>query len=114
IASLLLPAGRIAHSRFVIPLELLENNTCGIKQNTHLAELMQEVELIIWNEAPMIQKYAFEALDKTLKDLLGHLILPVIPKGKRADIVQACINRSVLWKYCKVFMLTRSMGVNGC
>ncbi|GKB60691.1 ATP-dependent DNA helicase PIF1-like protein [Tanacetum coccineum] len=43
IASLLLPGGRTAHSRFVIPLELMENNTCGIKQNTHLAELMQEV-----------------------------------------------------------------------
>ncbi|GKB37272.1 ATP-dependent DNA helicase PIF1-like protein [Tanacetum coccineum] len=39
IASLLLPAGRTAHSRFVILLELLENSTCGIKQNTHLAEL---------------------------------------------------------------------------
>ncbi|GJX77883.1 ATP-dependent DNA helicase PIF1 [Tanacetum coccineum] len=43
IASLLLPAGRTAHSRFVIPLELMENSTCGIKQNTQLAELMQEV-----------------------------------------------------------------------
>ncbi|GKD13128.1 ATP-dependent DNA helicase PIF1-like protein, partial [Tanacetum coccineum] len=46
IASLLLPAGRTAHSRFIIPFELLENRTCSIKQNTHLAELMQEVELI--------------------------------------------------------------------
>ncbi|GJV66231.1 ATP-dependent DNA helicase PIF1-like protein [Tanacetum coccineum] len=111
IASLLLPAGRTAHSRFVIPLELLENSTCGIKQNTHVAELMQEVELIIWDEAPMTQKYAFEALDKTLRDILGYpapknqnkifggltvllggdfrQILPVIPKGKRADIYYA-------------------------
>nr|GEU77125.1 helicase [Tanacetum cinerariifolium] len=40
-------ARRTAYSRFFIPLELLENNTCGIKQNTHLAELMQKVELII-------------------------------------------------------------------
>ncbi|GKC42571.1 ATP-dependent DNA helicase PIF1, partial [Tanacetum coccineum] len=32
IASLLLPAGRTAHSRFVIPLELMENSTCGIKK----------------------------------------------------------------------------------
>ncbi|GJR09502.1 ATP-dependent DNA helicase PIF1 [Tanacetum coccineum] len=134
IASLLLPAGRTAHSRFVIPLELLENSTCGIKQNTHLAELMQEVELIIWDEAPMTQKYAFEALDKTLRDILGYptpsnrnkifggltmllggdfrQILPVIPKGKRSDIVQACINRSELWKHCKVFTLTRSMRVH--
>ncbi|GJS31269.1 ATP-dependent DNA helicase PIF1-like protein [Tanacetum coccineum] len=43
IASLLLPAGRTAHNRFVIPLELLENNICGIKRDTHLAELMQEI-----------------------------------------------------------------------
>ncbi|GJX36237.1 ATP-dependent DNA helicase PIF1-like protein [Tanacetum coccineum] len=28
-------------------------------------------------------------------------ILPVIPKGKRADIVKACTNRSELWKHCK-------------
>ncbi|GJR41658.1 ATP-dependent DNA helicase PIF1-like protein [Tanacetum coccineum] len=71
IASLLLPGGRMTHSRFVIPLELMENNTCRIKQNTHLAELMQQVQLIIWDEAPMTQKYAFEALDKTLRDILG-------------------------------------------
>ncbi|GJW62631.1 ATP-dependent DNA helicase PIF1-like protein [Tanacetum coccineum] len=116
--------GRTAHNRFVIPLELLENNTCGIKQNTHLAELMQQMELIIWDEAPMTQKYAFEALDKTLRDILGYpvpdkrnkifgemtallggdfrQILLVIPKGKRADIVHACINSSELWKHCKV------------
>ncbi|GKE44063.1 ATP-dependent DNA helicase PIF1-like protein, partial [Tanacetum coccineum] len=118
------PGGRTAHSRFFIPLELLENSTCGIKQNTYLVELMQQVELIIWDEAPMTQKYAFEALDKTLRDILGYRapekqdklfggvtvllggyfrqILPVIPKGKRAYIVHACINRLELWKHCKV------------
>ncbi|GJY89562.1 ATP-dependent DNA helicase PIF1-like protein [Tanacetum coccineum] len=95
---------------------------------------MQEVQLIIWYEAPMTQKYAFEALDKTLRDILGfqnpekreqifggmtvllggdfRQIIPVIPKGKRPDVVQACINRSELWKHCNVFTLTRSMRVN--
>ncbi|GKE98721.1 ATP-dependent DNA helicase PIF1-like protein [Tanacetum coccineum] len=94
-------------------------------------ELMQQVELVIWDEAPMTQKYAFEALDKTLWDILGYpvpdkrnkifggmmtllggdfkQILPVIPKGKREDIVQACINRLELWKHCKVSTLKRSM-----
>ncbi|XP_071695229.1 uncharacterized protein [Rutidosis leptorrhynchoides] len=66
IASLLLPDGRTAHIRFVIPLELLENSTCGIKQNTHLAELLHEVKLLILDEAPMTQRYAFEVFDKTL------------------------------------------------
>ncbi|GJU15982.1 ATP-dependent DNA helicase PIF1-like protein [Tanacetum coccineum] len=91
-------------------------------------------DLFIWDYASMTGKYAFEALNKTLRDILGKTtsenrnkifggltvllggdfrqILPVIPKGKRADIVQACINRSVLWKHCKVFTLTRSMRVN--
>ncbi|GKB70493.1 ATP-dependent DNA helicase PIF1-like protein [Tanacetum coccineum] len=123
IASLLLPGGRTAHSRFIITLKLVENSTCGIKHNTYLAKLLQQVQLIIWDEAPMIQKYDFEALDRTLRDILGYKnpekrnaifegvivllgddsrqILPVIPKGKRAEIVQACINRSELWKSCK-------------
>ncbi|GJV77617.1 ATP-dependent DNA helicase PIF1-like protein [Tanacetum coccineum] len=131
IASLLLPAGRTAHSRFVIPLELMENSTCGIKQNTQLAELMQEVQLIIWDEAPMTQRYAFEALDTTLRDILGfkdsekrhqifggmtvllggdfRQILPVIPQAKRPEVVQSCINKSELWRYCKVFTLTPKM-----
>nr|GFB18334.1 hypothetical protein CTI12_AA123990 [Tanacetum cinerariifolium] len=60
IALLLLSGRRTTHSRFVIPLGLLENSTCGIKQNTHLAELMQEVQLIIWDEALMTQKYALK------------------------------------------------------
>ena len=134
IASLLLPGGRTAHSRFVIPLELMDNSTCGIKQNTHLAELIKEAKLIIWDEAPMTQRYAFEALDKTLRDILGfenpenrerifggmtvllggdfRQIQPVIPKAKRPEVIQASINRSDLWKACKLFTLTRSMRVN--
>ncbi|XP_021979692.1 uncharacterized protein LOC110875797 [Helianthus annuus] len=134
IASLLLPGGRTAHSRFAIPLELLHGSTCGIKQNTQLAQLLQEVKLIIWDEAPMMKKYAFEARDKTLRDILGLVvytnrervfggipvllggdfrqILPVIPKGKRQDVVNACINRSVLWKSCQLFTLSQSMRVS--
>ncbi|GJS87307.1 hypothetical protein Tco_0769943 [Tanacetum coccineum] len=34
--------GKTAHSRFVIPHELMENSICDIKQNTHLAELIQQ------------------------------------------------------------------------
>nr|GEY07328.1 hypothetical protein [Tanacetum cinerariifolium] len=58
---------------------------------------MQEVQLIIWDEAPMTQRYAFEALDITLRDILGF---------KDSE------RRSELWRYCKVFTLTRSMRVN--
>nr|GEW45233.1 helicase [Tanacetum cinerariifolium] len=82
IVALLLLGRRIAYSRFIIPLELLENSTCGIKQNTYLAELVQEVQLIIWDKAPMTQKYTFEALDNTLRDILG------LETGKKRENLQ--------------------------
>ncbi|XP_071715040.1 uncharacterized protein [Rutidosis leptorrhynchoides] len=126
--------GRTALSRFVIPLELMENSTCSIKQKTHLAALMHEARLIIWDEAPMTQRYAFEALDKTLKDILGskneanraklfggmpillggdfRQILPVIPKGKRQEVVNACINRLELWKFCHLHTLSRIIEID--
>nr|GEY50095.1 uncharacterized protein [Tanacetum cinerariifolium] len=54
----------------LLTVDLLIRLNC-IKQDTQLAELMQEVQLIIWDEAPMARRYDFEALDTTLRDILG-------------------------------------------
>nr|KAJ0215763.1 hypothetical protein LSAT_V11C300143230 [Lactuca sativa] len=70
IASLLLPGGRTAHSRFIIPFELTEDSFCNINPDGELASLIRKTSLIIWDEAPMVHKHAFEALDRTFKDLL--------------------------------------------
>ncbi|XP_076951525.1 uncharacterized protein LOC143624915 [Bidens hawaiensis] len=67
IASLLLPAGRTAHSRFRIPIDLSDDTTCDIKKNTQLGQLLTEATLIIWDEAPMNNRKCFEALDRSLK-----------------------------------------------
>ncbi|XP_019167801.1 PREDICTED: ATP-dependent DNA helicase PIF1-like [Ipomoea nil] len=124
IASLLLLGGRTAHSRFAIPIAVNEDSTCNISQGSHLAQLIMQSKLIIWDEAPMMHKFCFEALDraKNPKNLdmtfggktvvLGgdfRQILPVIPKGTRQDIVGACINASYLWRSCKVFRLTKNL-----
>uniref|UniRef100_A0A2N9GSG7 ATP-dependent DNA helicase n=1 Tax=Fagus sylvatica TaxID=28930 RepID=A0A2N9GSG7_FAGSY len=136
IAALLLPGGRTAHSRLQIPIIVTEESTCGIKQGTHAAELMTKVSLIIWDEAPMAHRYCFEAVDRSLRDILRFTntnsvnkpfggktvvlggdfrqILPVVPKGQREDIVDASINRSYLWKFCKVFTLTQNMRLQQC
>nr|XP_016465484.1 PREDICTED: ATP-dependent DNA helicase pif1-like [Nicotiana tabacum] len=135
IASLLLPGDRTAHSRFVIPLNLTEDSTCNIKQGTPLANLIVKAKLIIWDEEPMMHKYCFEALDKTLRDILRfkdtsnlerpfggktvilggdfRQILPVIPKGTRQDIVNASLNSSYLWPYCQLLTLTKNMRLQG-
>ncbi|XP_019191668.1 PREDICTED: uncharacterized protein LOC109186192 [Ipomoea nil] len=135
IASLLLPGGRTAHSRFAIPLAVYEDSTCNIKQGSPLAELIIKSKLIIWDEAPMMHKHCFEALDRTMRDLMRfknsrsstmtfggktvvlggdfRQILPVIPKGTRQDIIQASINSSYLWNNCEVLRLTKNLRLRG-
>ena len=72
VASLLLPRGRTAHSRFKIPFDITEAATCGIRRGTMLAELLQISALIIWDEAPMTHRRCFEALDTTMRDILSE------------------------------------------
>ncbi|XP_057717893.1 uncharacterized protein LOC130932562 [Arachis stenosperma] len=108
IAALLLPNGRTAYSRFKISLSVNQDSICNIRQGTPLARLISSVKLVIWDEAPMLNKFCFEVLDKCLKDVLrfdrgynphapfgGKIvvlggdfrqILPVIPRGSREEI----------------------------
>ncbi|XP_077215968.1 uncharacterized protein LOC143850628 [Tasmannia lanceolata] len=136
IAALILQGKRTAHSRFEIPINHEENSTCSINQGTQLAKLITRASLIIWDETPMHHRYAFEAVDKTLKDILRfddlnssdnpfggktvmlggdfRQILPVVPKGGRHEVVLASINNSYLWDYCMVFNLKTNMRLNPC
>ncbi|KAK9714657.1 hypothetical protein RND81_06G110100 [Saponaria officinalis] len=132
IAAILLPGGRTAHSRFGIPINVTENSTCpGIKPNTELTELLIRTKIIIWDEAPMMHRFCFEALDRSLRDVMRfsadgdcnlpfggkvvvfggdfRQILPVIPKGGRQDVVYASLCSSYLWHSCKVLKLTKNM-----
>ena len=136
IASLLLPGGRTTHSWFKIPINVTEDSFCCIKQGSSLAELIVRTRLIIWDEAPMMHKHCFEALDRSLRDLrrctnqrnsylpFGGItvvfgsdfrqILPVIPKGSRQDVVNGTINSSYIWDYCKVLRLTKKYEIVEC
>ncbi|KAK9150642.1 hypothetical protein Syun_008951 [Stephania yunnanensis] len=69
-ATLLIPSGKMAYSRFCIPLAINEYSTCNIKQMSDFVELIAKARLIIWDEAPMVHKHCFEALDKTWRDVL--------------------------------------------
>ncbi|XP_076933572.1 uncharacterized protein LOC143599520 [Bidens hawaiensis] len=137
IASLLLEGGRTAHSRFLIPINLTEYSICPVKGNTDVYELSKKTSLTIWDEAPMIHKHAFEALDMTLNDVMNGdsgntseavfggkvvvfggdfwQILPVVTNGTRSECVNACINSSYIWSKCKVLKLTKNMRLTvGC
>ena len=129
IASLLIPGGRTAHSRFGIPLQVHETSSCGIKPNTPLAALILRAKIIIWDEAPMLHSHCFEAVDRGFRDVLKIVdkrnkdipfggkvvvfggdfrqILPVIPKGTRPEVINSTINSSLLWDFCEVLTLTK-------
>jgi hypothetical protein len=70
IASLLLLGSRTAHSRFKIPIDLHNELTCNITQHMKVAELVRKADLIIWDEALMMHRRAFEVVDRTLCDLM--------------------------------------------
>ncbi|XP_021984671.1 uncharacterized protein LOC110880456 [Helianthus annuus] len=131
IASLLMSRGRTTHSRFHIPINLDEGSMCHIRVDGDVAYLLKHTRLIIWDEAPMVHRHAFEALDRTFKDVLvdksnrhsdvlfgGKVIvfggdfrqiLPVIPNGSRHEIVNASLSSSYIWSHCKLLTLTKNM-----
>jgi ATP-dependent DNA helicase PIF1 len=83
------------------------------------------MKLIIWDETPMSNKLAFEAMDRTLRDLtdrnepfggivfvmLGDFcqVLPIIPWGSHADMISTSIKNSYLWESVEVFRLLENM-----
>lgn len=127
IASLLLPGGKTTHSKFGIPINPDEFSTCTITQGSDQANLIKAASLIIWDEAPMMSRHCFEALDRSMADLIGNndnlpfggkvvvlggdfrQVLPVIHGAGRPEIVLASLNSSHLWKHVKVLKLTKNM-----
>lgn len=129
IAALLLPGGRTSHSRFKIPLEINAQSTCFFSKQADLTALIRAADLIVWDEAPMQHKHCAEAVSRTLakyfkapdeeEKVFGgktvvfggdfQQILPVIPKGSRAEIVSASLCKSLLWRSITPLFLTRNM-----
>ncbi|XP_023733202.1 uncharacterized protein LOC111881041 [Lactuca sativa] len=95
----------------------IEEYVCKINRDSDLATLLRKTSLIIWDEAPMVHKHAFEALDRSLKVVFrsenstnsdipfeGKVIvfggdfrqvLPVIPGGSRQNIGSTDIEKKV-------------------
>nr|GEV23946.1 DNA helicase [Tanacetum cinerariifolium] len=126
IASLLLPSGRTAHSRFKLPLDLSDSSVCLVTNNTQLARLLKETDLIIWDESPMNDRRCFETLDRTLRDILDtpnklfggkpimlggdfRQTLLVKKSASRTEIIGSSIAESYLWHSFRLFLLTKNM-----
>ncbi|KAL6576602.1 hypothetical protein OROMI_010878 [Orobanche minor] len=84
----------------------------------------------------MMYKFCFQALDKSMKDVMKCVdmenatkpfggktivfgvdfrqILPVILKGRRQNIVNATINTSYIWNSCEVLRVDKKYEVAKC
>jgi ATP-dependent DNA helicase PIF1 len=85
-------------------------------------------QLLLIDEATMLDRFQLESLDRTLRDLMGQpdqpfggkiLILagdfrqclPVVPGATRAGTVSHSINQSYLWKHFDILKLKENMRV---
>ncbi|GJZ18961.1 ATP-dependent DNA helicase RRM3-like protein [Tanacetum coccineum] len=108
-AASILPGGRTAHSRFKIPLDVVEVSICRVSKQISLASLIKDCKLIIWDEAPMVKRADVEALYDLLQDLTdstelcgGKVIvlagdsrvrqtLPVVHKATKSETIAGCL-----------------------
>uniref|UniRef100_A0A803ME24 ATP-dependent DNA helicase n=1 Tax=Chenopodium quinoa TaxID=63459 RepID=A0A803ME24_CHEQI len=114
IAALLFPGGKTAHSTFKIPFDPDQHSVCNFKKDSTRADLIREASLIIWDEALMTCRLAFEAVYRHFKDICsdnrvfgGKLvvlggdfrqILPVVPDEGRESIVAATLHQASFWR----------------
>lgn len=128
IAADLMDGGRTAHSRFGLPVPLLNGSVSRITGQSKEAELFRQVDLIIWDEASMAPKYSYDAVDKLFQDLMKNKLpfggktivlcgdfrqtLPVVPDGSAADIISVSIKRLKVWEKFKKVFLTSNVRAN--
>ncbi|KAL6176715.1 hypothetical protein ACLB2K_053348 [Fragaria x ananassa] len=125
IAATLLPGGRTAHSKFKIPLNPNASSRCSLSKQFDEAELIRRSTAVICDETPMMNKFAFEALDRTFRDFTGvdmpfggkvvifggdfRQVLPVVRKGTRSQTVEASLVNSSFWRDVKILRLRQNM-----
>jgi len=113
IAATVLHNGRTAHNQFKFPINITEDSMCNISKDDDLATFLRNASLIIIDEATMLDRYCYEALDRTLKDFTDNntkfggktvlvsgdfrQLLEVIPGANRAKTVNRCLKNSKLW-----------------
>ncbi|KAG5335785.1 PIF2 helicase, partial [Acromyrmex heyeri] len=67
----LLPAGKIVHKTFGLPIPLFLDSS-NIKIQSKEAQYLEETDIFIWDEAPIAPRYALEIMDRTLRDIMNN------------------------------------------
>ncbi|XP_065641836.1 uncharacterized protein LOC136071699 [Hydra vulgaris] len=127
IAATLLKNGCTMHGLFKLPVPILETSTCNVTPNSIHGRFLRQISLYLLDEASMIPKYALSAIDKLLQDICNNnfpfggkvilmggdfrQILPVVKRGRPAEVIESCLKCSEHWQYVQRFSLTVNMRV---
>nr|XP_012564979.2 uncharacterized protein LOC101240715 [Hydra vulgaris] len=127
IAATLLTNGSTLHGLFKLPVPILDNSTCNVTPNSIQGQFLRQVSLFMLDETSMIPKHALNAIDRLLKDVCKNnfpfggkvilfgvdfrQILPVVKRGRPAEVVESCIKCSLQWQWVQKFTLTENMRV---
>jgi ATP-dependent DNA helicase PIF1 len=125
IAASIMSGGSTAHSRFNIPIKLGDNKVCNFSKQSRTAALLRTASLIIWDEVAMMKRQAVETLDRSLQDIMDcnepfggkvvvfggdfRQVLHVVPRGTRAQITDATLQRSHIWDKIHKIGLSQNM-----
>ncbi|XP_021727711.1 uncharacterized protein LOC110694855 [Chenopodium quinoa] len=106
-AATLLYRGKTAHKTLGIPVTLRASSTWKFSKQDVEGKLVQYAAVIIWDEATMTHQHTYEVIDHNLRYLTGvdvpfggkvivfggdfRQILPVVPKGTKAQTIDACL-----------------------
>ena len=111
IAASIMSGGRTTHSRFKIPIKIVDNSVCNFTKQSGTTALLHEASLIIWDEVAMTRRESVETLDRSLQDITGcdlpfggkvivfegdfRQVLPIVPRGTRAQICDCSASRPI-------------------
>ena len=127
IAATVLKGGSTAHNKFQLPIDLCEDTVCDVREKTDRFKLMQDTKLVIWDEAPMMHRYAVDAVDRMFQQIKNsdkpfggvtvvfmgdwRQTLPVVPMASKEQKIAATILFSQCWKHVKVLKLTENLRI---
>ena len=87
--------------------------------------MLRGISLFVVDESSMVPVYAFDAIDRLLRDITGldspfggkiflwggdfRQVLPVVRHGRPSDIVENCIKSSKLWPCVSQYQFITNM-----
>ncbi|XP_065682319.1 ATP-dependent DNA helicase PIF1-like [Hydra vulgaris] len=127
IAATILKNGCTMHGLYKLPVPVLETSTCNVTPNSIHGKFLKQISLYLLDEASMIPKYALSSINKLLQDICNNnfpfggkvilmggdfrQILPVVKRGRPAEVIELCLKYSEQRQYVQRFSLTVNMRV---